>query len=172
VLRSRFAAQIAEHPLRREIVATRVTNSLVDRAGITFAFRMSEETGLDAPDIARAYTAAREILGQPTLWAQISELDGAVSSTEQDAPFFEVRRVVDWASRWLLRHRRRPLDIAATIASFSPGVPELTNRLPELLPDAVADTLAKAVARHVDAGVPEPLARQAWRCPARSPCST
>jgi len=80
--------------------------------------------------------------------------------------------VVDWASRWLLRHRRRPLDIAATIASFSPGVPELTNRLPELLPDAVADTLAKAVARHVDAGVPEPLARQAWRCPARSPCST
>ena len=164
-LRSRFAAQIADHPLRREIIATRVTNRLVDRAGTTFVFRMIEETGLGAADIARAYAAAREIFGLPSLWTQIGELDGAVPSTVQHRLFFDVRRVVELASRWLLRHRRPPLDIAATVALFSPGVPELTDRLPELLPTAVADTLAQAVGRHVDAGVPEPLARRVAALP-------
>ena len=63
VLRSRYADQIREHPLRREIIATRVTNSVVDRAGTTFIFRLTEETGMAAPDVARAHTAAREIFG-------------------------------------------------------------------------------------------------------------
>jgi glutamate dehydrogenase len=38
-LRDRFRAQIAGHPLRREITATLVTNDLVNRAGITFVTR-------------------------------------------------------------------------------------------------------------------------------------
>ena len=68
VLRSRYADRIREHPLRREIIATRVTNRIVDRAGTTFIFRLSEETGMGAPEVARAQMAAREIFGLPTLW--------------------------------------------------------------------------------------------------------
>ena len=64
-LRSRYADQIREHPLRREIIATRVTNRIVDRAGTTFVFRLAEETGMAAPEVARAHTAAREIFGLP-----------------------------------------------------------------------------------------------------------
>ena len=39
-LRDRLAAQIATHPLRREITATVVTNDLVNRAGMTFVDEM------------------------------------------------------------------------------------------------------------------------------------
>jgi len=49
------------HRLRREIIATVVANQLVDRAGTTFVFRLSEETGGSPALLARAYAAAREI---------------------------------------------------------------------------------------------------------------
>ena len=166
LLRDRFAAQIADHPLRREIVATCVTNSVIDHAGTSFVFRLAEETGRSAPEIARAHTAAREIFALPTLWTQIRALDGTVPTTVQDRLFLEVRRVVERATRWLLHHRREPLDIAATAAFFSPGVPELSERLPELLTDAAAAALANEVGRYTDAGVPEPLARRIAALPA------
>src|SRR5439155_6450289 len=43
-LPDRYADQLPRHRLRREIVATRVTNAIVDRAGITFVFRLGEDT--------------------------------------------------------------------------------------------------------------------------------
>ena len=54
----RFAAALARHPLRREIIATRVTNLLVDRAGTSFVHRLIEETGAGVPELARAHDAA------------------------------------------------------------------------------------------------------------------
>ena len=162
----RFAAQIADHPLRREIIATRVANTVVNLAGTTFAYRLAEETGMGAADIARAHTAARKIFGQPDLWTRIKELDGTVSTDAQIGLFLEVRRVVERASRWLLRSRFHPLDIAATVDFFAPGVPELTERLPELLDGRAADELQAAVGSHRDNGVPEALARQIAALPA------
>jgi len=165
-LRDRFGAQIRDHRLRREIIATCITNSVVNRAGTTFAFRLSEETGSTAPDIARAHTAAREIFGLRELWAQVEALDDVVATSTQISLFLEGRRLVERSTRWLLRNRRQPLDIAATVEFFKPGVPELADRLPELVTQSAAAALDDAIARHVEAGVPEDLARQVAALPA------
>jgi glutamate dehydrogenase len=157
-LRSRYADQIREHPLRREIIATRVTNSVVDRAGTTFVFRLTEETGLAAPDVARAHTAAREIFGLRALWAQIEELDDIVGTDTQIALLLEVRRLAERATRWLLRNRTQPLDIAATTEFFQPGVRELALLVPKLVTENRRGMLERAVGGHVKAGVPEDLA--------------
>jgi glutamate dehydrogenase len=114
----------------------------------------------------RAHNAAREIFGLPVLWAQIRSLDGLVPTTLQFELFLEVRRVVERASRWILRNRPHPLDVAATVAIFSPGVPELAGQLPELLTDDAALALAQTVDRWVDAGVPAQLAGQVAALPA------
>src|SRR5258707_3835592 len=74
-LRERFAAQIAAHPLRREITATLVTNDVVNRAGITFIHDMRARTGRDAPDIARGYRIVREVFELPALPGGIEALD-------------------------------------------------------------------------------------------------
>src|SRR5712664_4831411 len=60
-LRERFAAQIAAHPLKREIIATVVTNDLVNRAGLTFIHDMRARTGHEPADIARGYRIVREV---------------------------------------------------------------------------------------------------------------
>jgi glutamate dehydrogenase len=158
VLRSRYPDQIREHPLRREIIATRVTNNVVDRAGTTFIFRLTEETGMAAPDVARAHTAAREIFGLRTLWAQIADLDDVLGTDTQIALLLEVRRLAERATRWLLRNRSQPLDIAAATEFFRRGVRELAVLMPTLVTEHRRRLFERAVDDHVGAGVPKDLA--------------
>jgi glutamate dehydrogenase len=158
-LRSRYPDQIREHSLRREIIATRLTNSVVDRAGSTFVFRLTEETGLSAPDVARAHTAAWEIFGLDALWAQIEALDDLVETRTQISFFLELRRLAERASRWLLRNRVQPLDVAATIEFFQPGVRELTQLIPQLISENRRGALERTIQACMGAGVPEELAR-------------
>ena len=86
-----------------------------------------------APDVARAHTAAREIFGLRTLWAQIAALDDVVGTDTQISLLLEVRRLAERATRWLLRNRTQPLDIAATTEFFQPGVRELALLIPTLV---------------------------------------
>ena len=48
VLKEKFGSYIERHPLKREIVATHVLNSMVNRVGSTFVHRLMETTGVDA----------------------------------------------------------------------------------------------------------------------------
>ncbi|MCA1688484.1 MAG: NAD-glutamate dehydrogenase, partial [Actinobacteria bacterium] len=159
-LRERFRDRMREHRLRREITATHVTNSMVNRCGTSFAFRLGEETGAPPAEIARAYTAAREIFGMRDLWAQIEALDTRVESQTQTRMLLDGRKLVERATRWLLRNRRPPLDIAATVSYFSEGVAELSGRILELLLDGGREDLKRAAEQLVEANVPPELARR------------
>jgi glutamate dehydrogenase len=72
----------------------------------------------------------------------------------------EGRRVIERAARWLLRKRRRPLDIAETVAYFGPGAAELYETLPELLAADDAEPILRRAESFEHAGVPGPLARR------------
>ena len=113
---------MARHRLRREIVATRVTNDLVDRAGTTFVFRLREDTGASHADIARAYAVAREVFDDARRCGRRSRRSTARSPpTTQIEMLLSGRRMVERATRWLLRTRPRPLDIAAEVERFAAG---------------------------------------------------
>jgi glutamate dehydrogenase len=161
----RYADQIREHPLRRETIATRVTNSVVDRAGTTFIFRLTEETGMAAADVARAHTAAREIFGLRPLWAQLAALDDVVATDTQIRLLLEVRRLAERATRWLLRNRAQPLDIAATTEFFRPGVRELAVLIPTLVTESRRKIFERTVEDYVGDGVPEDMASSVGTLP-------
>jgi glutamate dehydrogenase len=160
-LRDRFREQIHEHRLHRQITATHVTNSLVNRCGPSFVFRLGEETGAEAPDIARAYTAAREIFSVRTLWDGIEGLDNTVEARIQTRIMLDARKLVERATRWLLRYRRMPLDVQATISHFSDGARELAESIPAILLDGDRAAVENAAQRLMDAGVPQDLAERA-----------
>ena len=90
-LRDRFAGQMDSHRLHREIITTTVVNDMVDRSGITFLFRLNEETGASVPDISRAWLVAREVFDLPAFWAQVEALDGQVEVAAQIALMLEAR---------------------------------------------------------------------------------
>nr|MDQ3737503.1 NAD-glutamate dehydrogenase [Actinomycetota bacterium] len=159
-LRERFREQMREHRLHREITATHVTNSMVNRCGPSFAFRLGEETGVAAPDIVRAYTAAREIFDMRGLWKETEALDNRVGAETQIKILLDGRKLVERATRWLLRNRQTPLDIAAAISHFSEAAAELAERIPDLALDGDREALERQREQLVEAGVPSELAKR------------
>jgi len=157
-LPERFATAIQDHRLRREIIATHITNSMVNRAGMSFVFRHREETGARTSDIARAYAVAREVFDARGLWHAVEELDGLVAADVQYRMLLALRRLVERATRWLLRNRRPPLDIAATVAQLAPGARALAGAVPELLLESDREALEQTAEELRAAGVPDALA--------------
>ena len=154
----RYGDRIDAHPLRREIVTTGVVNDLVNRAGITFVFRASEETGAAPVEVARALAVVREVFLLPKFWARVEALDNLVPTVAQTALYLECRRLLDRATRWLLQSRRTLLDVEAEIEHFA-TVASLKDRIPQLLRGAEAERLARRTAELVDLGAPEDLAQ-------------
>ena len=160
-VRDRFAAAAARHPLRREILATVLANTTVDRAGISFAFRMSEETGAGTPDVVAAHLAARGVFDMEPFWARVETLDGLVDVEVQVDLLLDARLLVERGARWLLRNRALPFDLDATIAELRPGVRTVAELLPELLVGDARDRYEQAILALATAGVPRRVAATA-----------
>ena len=159
-LRERFAADMAEHPLLREIIATQLANQLVNYSGPTFVTTIAGETAASTADIVRAHTASRQAFDTDSIWAGIEKLDDVVASETQTALLFDVRQLLDRATRWFLTNRRPPLDVPETVARFAPGIRALLEALPSLLRGDEAARFAGRIESFVARGVPEPLARR------------
>jgi glutamate dehydrogenase len=154
-LRERFAAQIAAHPLKREIAATVVANDVVNRAGLTFIHDLQARSGRGAADIARAYRIVRQAFALPPLWAEIEALDNKIAAAIQYEMLIDIAGVVEHAAAWLLRENR--LDMTADAARFAPAVETLAAHLADLLPASERREYDARLARLADAGVPRPL---------------
>ncbi len=132
-LRERHADRMSGHPLSREIITSMVVNEMVDSSGTSFAFRVNEETGVSAPDLARAWLVARQVFNMRAFWAAVEALDGRVEVATQTPLLLEARKLAERASRWLLLARRPPLPIQATIEFFADGAAAIASGLPKLL---------------------------------------
>jgi glutamate dehydrogenase len=158
-VRARFTAELHAHPLRREIIATSITNDIVNRMGSTFLMQVQERTGERADNIARTYAAAREIFQARALWTAIEALDNNMAAAIQLDMMAAVNRLVDRATVWLLRNRRSPLDITATIQYFAEGSEQVRVRIPRLLRDEVREEMKKRARQLRTAGVPGEMAQ-------------
>jgi glutamate dehydrogenase len=169
-LPERFGPQMREHPLRREIIATVVANQLVDRAGITFVFRLSDETGAPASSLARAFAVAREVFDMRAYWEEIESLDNRVEATVQLEMLLEGRKLLERATRWLVRSNPGVIDISFTLRYFKPGAELLREAIPEVLGEQDRKACEVRIAELTAAGVGEGLARRVaslpWMLPA------
>jgi glutamate dehydrogenase len=157
-LEKRYAGHMARHPLKREIIATHVTNSMLNRVGSTFVHRLVETTGARPHEIVRAYLLSREVFGLVPLWMAIEALDNKVDDAVQSTMLIDTSAQLERGTTWFLRSRRLADDMGATIANFAPGVAELSERLPKLLDADERARIDAAVARYVGQGVPQELA--------------
>ena len=159
-LRKRYTSYLREHPLAREIIATMITNSLVNRMGSVFAFRMQDETGADIASVARAFTIAREVFEIRGVWEAIEALDNQVSASVQHSMLRATQALLKQAARWLLDHREELPDIAAAVKRLNPGIMELAACLPEVLQGSRLERYEGAVQLYADTGLPRALARK------------
>ena len=157
-LRGAFPVAMNNHRLRREIITTELTNGMVNRAGITFAYRMSEETGASPADITKAYIIIREIFSLAGLWSELEALDGLVATDVQTSIYFDSRKLMERAVRWIIQNRPCPLSIDQNIERYRPLLQYLATILVTRIDQQQHKNAQAKTIKLIKAGVPESLA--------------
>lgn len=157
-LRKRFAGEMQDHPLRSEIIATKLTNEIINDMGLNFVHRIREETGANVTEICNAYTIVKAIFEMGSLWGSVENLDNIIESDLQLEILDGMRRTLRRTIRWYIRHGETHLPIKDAISKYLPAFKAISTNLTKLL---VADEVKELEQRRdylVSKNVPKDVA--------------
>jgi glutamate dehydrogenase len=154
----KFGAEIRNHKLKREIIATQIVNLLVNRMGPVFIRSRMQKTGATIDEVVKAFVIAIDTFHVHALWQAIEKLDNEVPSAAQITALHEVYQVVKRAVTWFLRFGGGNLKVDAEVAVFRAGIEELKKGGEELLSGSVNEVLHATKESLVGQGVPEKMA--------------
>ena len=160
ILRRRYMDLIPTHRLSRQILATLISNALVNRMGPAFAKRAQVDTGADIVTIARAYEIARIICRAGPMLETIESLDDKVPANAQLSMMFEVSRTLRHACYWLIERFGDDLDIVKAVDRLKDGMARIYGRSNTYLSKASRERHDNAERAWIAMGVPEKLANR------------
>lgn len=129
ILREQYESQMQSHPLRSEIIATKLTNEIVNDMGLNFVHRIKEETGASMTEICNAYSIVKAIFNMGQLWETVENLDNVIESDLQLEILDGMRRTLRRTVRWFIRHGDNTLDINKAIDRYSPAFNTISQNL-------------------------------------------
>ena len=159
-LQKKFPNEIANHQLRREIIATVITNTVINRSGVGFIIEMSALTGATADRICMAYLAVCAIFDLPEIWQETESLDNIASSALQHKILTETTFTISRMTEWLLRNVAQPIEIEKTIALYGAGLQELKSVIMDVLSPEAQSLVEERAARFKDDTVSEALSKR------------
>jgi glutamate dehydrogenase len=127
--------------------------------------RMQEDTGQGPAAIAKAYTAAREIMDVRSLWSEIEALDSQVAEDTQIDAILQIWSMLRHLTRWLLNRPGGTLDIAANVERYQASVLALRQAMPDVLTDTGRGDFSSSQEKWAGMGFPEALALRMARVP-------
>ena len=151
-------ASIHNHRLKREIIATQLTNDLVGCMGSSFHLRVMDLTGSPIEDICAAYLVARDSSKYQEISKKIVNLDNKVDAALQIEAFNRLCRSLEGTINWILKKIETPQDIESLIDRFSVPYLELCKNLKKILSKATTERYKDIYNRLVYSGFPKPLA--------------
>lgn len=159
-MRERFGAAIAEHRLRREIIATEIANKVINRGGSTMVVRLKEETGRGGDEIALAFSAAEAVFDLEALYAKLDALDNKIDGQFQIELYMKVQNLLRQQTAWFLRHLSGPGSLSEQIELYRAGLRLLRQHAREILTEPQRKRLAQDQDAYAKLGLPSELARQ------------
>jgi glutamate dehydrogenase len=125
---------LESHRLRREIIASQLTNDLVDLMGATFASRVMRDTGSSSEQVVMAWLVASRLADHRALLSQMTEQRGAVDARVASRWLLGLARVLERIARWVLRNIEPEESPATVVGVRLDGL--------SVLRDAFADCVA------------------------------
>lgn len=159
-LQKRYSKQMQNHPLKREIIATKLSNIIVNEMGFTFVYRLQDETGATISSIVRAYMIARSILNMDSIWQQIEALNNKVDASTQNEMMMLYVRLLRRITRWFVRSQRTRLDISKAVKLYAPGVQALKDAMPAVLCEGIRTQYEDTFNHYEQMGVSKKLAHE------------
>ncbi|MDT7524936.1 NAD-glutamate dehydrogenase [Pseudidiomarina sp. GXY010] len=160
-LQETYAEAMQNHPLRAQIIATRLANNIVNDMGPNFVYRKADATGATVAEVANAYVIARECFNLRGLMEAIEAGNNQIPADVQNSMLFQIRRVVRRATRWFLRHPNPELgNIQAHIDFYQDSFNDLRENVLDYVIPAERDAIQKDIDKLQAQGVPADLAKQ------------
>jgi glutamate dehydrogenase len=153
-LHDKYQTRMQEHPLRSEIIATKLANKISNDMGFDFVIRMQEETGASVAEIANSYTIASALFEMEKTWEEITQLDNKVAADIQSDMLFQLRHNVRRVTRWFIQHRDKTLTLEDTIAFYRPTFVFMAENLNDLLVEEEVNEVSQAAQSYIKSGVP------------------
>jgi glutamate dehydrogenase len=155
---AQFPDALAHHRLRREIIATQLGNSMINRGGPSLIVRIADQTGAAPAAIAGAFAAVRDSYGMTALNGSIDDLDNRIAGKLQLDLYAAVQDLLLDRIIWFLRNVDLARGLAGVIAHYREGIAEVDAALDLALPEEPLRARAARQAELVQAGVPDELA--------------
>ncbi|HYZ44431.1 MAG TPA: NAD-glutamate dehydrogenase domain-containing protein, partial [Xanthobacteraceae bacterium] len=162
----KFPDAIEQHRLRREIIATQLANSMINRGGPSFVVRIADQTGASAALIAAAFAAVRDSYGMTALNSEIDALDAKIPGRLQLELYHAVEDLLLDRVVWFLRNVELTQGLAGIVAHYREGIAAVVAALGAALPQEPAVARANREAELGRQGVPDALARRIAALPA------
>jgi len=154
----RFPDALEHHRLRREIIATQLGNSMINRGGPSLIVRIADQTGAAPAAIAAAFAAVRDSYCLTALNTAIDGLDNRVSGKLQLELYAAVQDLLLDRIIWFLRNADLSKGLAEVVEHYRDGIAAVEAALDAALSEDSLSARAARKAKLVEAGVPEELA--------------
>lgn len=160
-----YKSEIENHRLRREIIATFLANSMINRGGCTYLTRIKDQTGATVPDIARAFLMVRDGFRLTSLNNEIDALDTKIPSQTQLKLYEAIQELVLSETRWFLRNGDFSVGMTDPVKRFGTAVQKLLPKIDQYLPPYIATSIESTASSYIKKGVPEDLAIRIAKLP-------
>jgi glutamate dehydrogenase len=147
IMREKFSGEIKSHQLRNEIIATQITNFVVNRIGITFISQISQDSGFAVSEVVKNFIIACDSFRLREVWEEIENLDGNLDANTQMQMFLAPSKLLERSVMWLLRNRVKG-DVAAVIARFQKIADELSDVLSQVLAQASQESYKRKIEKY------------------------
>ena len=165
LMRERQKEEIETHRLRREIIANRLGNAMINHGGPAFVSRKIEETGRGVAEIAAAFALAWAAFGMRELNAAIDRLDGRIDGERQLEFYLLAQKTLRRASAWFLRNEDLTGALSGKAGEYRAGLERFEGMLREVITPHARKRLRLRRAGFAAAGAPAELARRLARLP-------
>ena len=158
VISERFPDALTKHRLRREIIATQLANSMINRGGPSLMVRIADQTGAAPAGIASAFAAVRDSYGMTALNAAVDSLDNHIAAKLQLALYQAVQDQLLDRIIWFLRNVDLTTGLADVVAHYRDGIAAVAAALDVALPDDARNAWATRRQELIAAGLPQEIA--------------
>ncbi|HEY5281133.1 MAG TPA: NAD-glutamate dehydrogenase, partial [Pseudolabrys sp.] len=156
----RYSDALQSHRLRREIIATQLTNSMINRGGATLIVRIADQTGAASASIAAAFAAVRQSYEMVALNSEIDALDNKVKGDVQLSLYAAVQNLLLDRIVWFLRNVDLRQGLDAIVAHYREGIAQVEAALATSLSKPAQAARDARAAEFIRNGVPEALAHR------------
>ena len=156
-MRKRYRNEILDHRLRREIIATKLANRMVNRLGIVHPFELVEEEGATLAQVTAAFVAAERLFGMGVVWQSLET--APMSETARILAFDRLSAALRPQIGDLLRAGAGTLEPSGLVARLATGIRQLTVAADRLLGSEARGQSERLRTELTAAGVPDEQAR-------------